>query len=161
MAGLLNAAANEHPVDAVAGVLRRWASEPFDWATDNCGLAVLAYVERARGLVFTPPLIFTGKVDALRFILASGGLETVCATVFGQLGCPATDAPRRGDVGLVDLAAGPTVAICVGHVDAIVGGQVLEHRSLWAAKGDYEVVIVPARPIAAWSVIPSVPCPKP
>ncbi len=144
MAGLLS-----H--DSVAETIARWAAEPFTWAA-NCGRSVLDHVERVTGRMLEPAPACDSKAAALRLVLAAGGMEALCADAMAQLGCPPTDFPRRGDVGLVDLAGGVTAAICVARIAVEAAGQAIGERLLWAARGDHLIVIEAAWPIRAWRV---------
>jgi hypothetical protein len=149
MAGLVTASrAIVAPADAVAVELRRWASTPFDWARDNCGLAVLGYAERVRRRLVRPRPRFRGKVGAGLMLERLGGFEGYCTWAMAQIGCPVTDAPVRGDVALVDLpGSGLTACICLGTASS---------GAMWAARGDSAVVIEPAAPLKAWRVT----CPR-
>jgi len=130
--------------DPVSAELRRWASTPFDWAADNCGLTMLHYVERAVGRLLLPrPRRLKGRIDAERLVRRAGGFHALCSDAMAQLGCPTTDMPARGDVGLVELRSGLTAALCLGG-DA------------WAARGDRAAVIEHVEHLAAWEVA----CPR-
>lgn len=134
MAGFLIAAA-----DPVSAELRRWAASPFDAVRDNCGLAVLAYVERALGQRLSPPLAYNSYLAARLAMLRAGGFAAFAGEQMARLGCQPTDRPRRGDVALAELATGETAVIVLG--DGMV-----------AARGDRCVILCPAEPMAAWSV---------
>lgn len=136
MAGLLIPA----DCDPVAAELRRWASTPFDWRTDNCGLSVLFYVEQTVARLLQPRPLVKGRRHAARMVRRAGGFQALCAGAMARLGCAPTDVPARGDVGLVELASGLTAAICLGG-DA------------WAARGDHAAVIEHVEPVAAWRVV--------
>ncbi len=136
MAGLVSPA--DAP-DAVTRALRRWAAEPFDRVRDNCGLAVLRYVEEAVARRLFPPPAYTSWLGALRMLKRAGGYALYCDWAMGRLGCPPTLAPRRGDVGLIELSGGLTAAICLG-------------RGMWGARGDRAVVIEAAEAETAWRV---------
>lgn len=127
------------PADPVSAELRRWASSPFDAARDNCGLAVLAYVERVCGQALSPALPARSYLAARLAILRAGGFAAYAGAIMARMGCPATDRPRRGDVALADLPSGEAAVIVLG--DGMV-----------AARGDHRVVICPATPTAAWRV---------
>lgn len=145
MAGLVTLAALPRDADPVAAELRRWASEPFDW----CALCVLDYVERVRGRALRPRPIVRGRVAIARITRSPQRFEALCGDAMRRLGCPPTDTPGRGDVGLVKLASGLTAAICL---DAWGGAG----PQLWAARGDGTVVMQPAEPVRAWEVA----CPR-
>lgn len=138
MAGLVS--------DPVTVELRRWASEPFGLADDNCGLAVLAYVERA---LSTPAPAWLsvrlfGRRAARKMIRDRRAFIDASLLAMQQLGCAPTENPLRGDGGLVDLdGSGLTACICLGN-------------NRWAARGDRAVVIQSAESVFAWRV----PCPR-
>lgn len=140
MAGLLIPAA---PIDAVAAELRRWAREPFDAVSRNCALSVLSYVEGVTGQHLPVGARLFTRRRQQELLRAHGRLEGLARWALQQLGCAETSAPVRGDVGLVELAGGPTAAICLGDS--------------WAARGDRAVVVEQAEPLAAWRVR----CPRP
>lgn len=137
MAGFLTLPSS--PADPVSVELRRWASSPFDAARDNCGLAVLAYVERVCGRALIPALPSRSYLAARIAILRAGGFAAYAGSIMAQMGCDPTTRPRRGDVALADFPAGETAVIVLG--DGMV-----------AARGDRRVLICPAKPTAAWSV---------
>jgi hypothetical protein len=131
------------PLDIVAGELRRWALEPFDRRRANCALSVLAYVERATGRrrLWWPRLV--GVAGAGLVWDRPDRLERVARWALGQLGCVPTSEPRRGDVGLVEMGAGQTAAICTdGRGD----------RAMWAGRAEQGVVIAPGAAAVAWGV---------
>ena len=142
MAGLLARPPAAAPVgaDPVAAELRRWAAEPFDLARDNCGLAVLAYAERATGRTL-PRKGLTGTRTAAWAMKQPKNFAGIAIASMARLGCAATSEPERGDVGLVDLPGGLTACLCVD-------------RGRWAARMERGVVIQPAEPRQAWRVIP-------
>jgi len=138
MAGLLSPAENE-PGDVVAETLRRWAREPFDEVTANCGLSALAYAERAtasRPLV--RPRALTRR-EVRRMVARPLAFAAYCASILADLDLPETLEPERGDIGLVELPNGLTAAICLGD-------------GLWAARLLRGVVMQPAAFKHAWRV---------
>lgn len=149
MAGLLKPPGQVPAIDAVAAELHRWASEPFDWTRDNCGLAVLAYVERVRGVRLWPRPRFVGQVGAGLMLERRGGFHAYCRWAFDKLGCPPTDAPIRGDAALAVFPAGLTACLVLGDAG--------DGRMYLGARGDRAAVIEPLVPVATWSV----PCPRP
>lgn len=147
MAGLL---------DPVSAELRLWASAPFIDGETDCALSVLAYVERVTGRQLSPRPRYAGKLGGERFLRRRGGFEAYGTWAMAQLGCPRTDAPQRGDVGLIDLpGSGVAACLCLGPAPAVTG-------AMWAARAHYETVIAPMTALAAWRVFPGgVPCPRP
>ena len=146
MAGLLIPADQ----DAVVAELRRWASAPFDLAADNCGLAVLAFAERAMGRSLRRGRGLVGARTASRLMRRPDEFLAISAAAMRRLGCAEIEAPTRGDVGLVDLPAGLTACICLGPAAAPGGAG--EGQSMWAARGDRAAVLMPATALMAWRV---------
>lgn len=136
MAGLLTPA----PIDAVADELRRWAREPFDLAHANCGQSVIGYVGRVKGYPVPFWLRTLGRVGALRLMQNDAAMEAAVARGLSGMDCPVTDAPQRGDVGVVRFPGSPlTTAICTGP--------------LWAARcAERGIVIQAATVVKAWGV---------
>lgn len=151
MAGLLSLhpAPREAADDAVAATLRQWAVQPFVWGTSDCFLSVLAYAEAVTGRRMQRRPHYSSALAAGRILRAAGGFEPYCRKVFAQLRCAPTDAPVRGDIGLIDLPdVGLTMCLSLG--------------TFWAARGDREVVVGRARATVAWAVNNgSTVCPKP
>lgn len=140
MAGLLSASGPDQaqPFDMVAAELRRWARLPFIWGKTDCWLSVTAYVERLTGKNLPHPGHHSA-LDAARILRAAGGYAEYCRRAMEVLGCPPTEKPQRGDVGLVDIPGiGLTFCICLG--------------ALWAARGDRRLIIMPASHVLAWEV---------
>lgn len=133
MAGLLT------PPDHVAAELRRWAADPFDPVRDNCGMSVLRYVERVLDRRLSPAPRFTTDAGAALMLERAGGFRAYCAWALARLGCPHTDAPGRGDVGLAELERGLTAVIA------------LDSRRI-AARAGQAVVIRQATLVVAWGV---------
>lgn len=138
MAGLLSPAAAL--MDPVAEELRLWASDPFEFQRNNCGLAIVAYVERVTGGKLIPAPKFDGEIGAGTMLARRGGFEGYCTWAMGRLGCEPTEQPSRGDVALVDLPGGGlTACLCVSPGN-------------WAARGTDGVVIQPGMAVLAWRV---------
>lgn len=126
--------------DPVALELRRWAAEPFIWGETDCGQSLLAYAERISGQTYEdgPRHRYACQQTAARFLRTEGGYAAYSRRVMAALGWQLTDTAQRGDIGLVRIGRmpGPTACLCLGKS--------------WAARGDYEIVIAPARPILIW-----------
>lgn len=138
MAGLL-IPANAGTADAVTETLRRWAREPFDVLTANCGLSVLDYAERATANApLVRPRALTRR-DVRRLIARPHVFEAYCGAILADLGLTPTLLPGRGDIGLIELANGLTAALCLGD-------------GCWAARGLRGVVMQPAPFRRAWGV---------
>lgn len=143
---LIPAPAGIEPADAadpVAAELRRWARSSFVWGKTDCGLSILAYAERVRGQRLSPWPRYATALGAMRMLRAAGGYPAYFVWAMGKIGCPVTDRPRRGDVGLVELPSGLTACLCLG--------------TLWAARASRGIVMVPASPVVACEVS----CPRP
>lgn len=140
MAGLLSPVP-ALPVGAtIAAELHRWATEPFDLASNNCGLSVISYVSRMTGRPIPAWLGAFGRLGAARLMRSDAQFEAVAARALAEMGCPETECPEQGDVALVHLAGSGllTASICAG--------------SLWAARGDRAAVLGPGTVRKAWRV---------
>lgn len=135
-AALLEGTAGD--LDLVAAELRRWAAEPFDRRRANCGLSALAYVERVTGRRLRPSPRMLSPIVMASLWLRPGSLETFADWAMGRLGCPPTETPIAGDVGLADFGLGPTACLCTGR--------------FWAARGEDGAVFKIVEPARAWSV---------
>jgi len=139
VAGLLTSSAAAKP-DAVALELQRWAREPFDPVTANCGLSILDYAERITGGVVNPSPRHLNGFAMLALAADPDQFLDYASWILAQLGCAITEKPVRGDVGLADLAgSGLTAALCLGD------GQ-------WAARMAHGLAIGPAPARRAWEV---------
>ena len=127
--------------------LTRWMGLPFEWGRTDCCLLLADWVARARGLDFDPADHLRGAYDdfASCHRLTGWGRDPVAVIE----GCAArvpldrTDAPRLGDVGLLQVPHGGRVLI--------VGG--IKTATSWAAKAPFGIVSgKPAGVLAAWSV---------
>lgn len=130
------------PIDPVSAELRRWASEPFDWAEANCGLSILDYVERVTGRVLAGRPVLTDRRSVAALVRGTGGMVPLCASLMARLGMAPTTSPVRGDVGVVQLRTGATACILAG--------------GLWAARGADGPVFTAGVADMAWSVA----CPR-
>lgn len=129
MAGLL---------DPVTQELRLWAADAFAFQRNNCGLAIVAYVERVTGAKLTPAPKFDGEIGAGIMLARRGGFAGYCRWAMARLGCDLTTEPERGDVALVELpGSGLTACLCTSP-------------GRWAARGIDGVVIQPGSPVLAW-----------
>lgn len=138
MAGLLS-------LDPVSEALRQWAETPFIWGDTDCAHSVLAYIERVTGRVAPPTVSRPGRSAAFIYLRERGGLTAACEDMMRHFEAWRIGSAERGDVGLVNMPiSGLTACLCPGP-------------GMWAAKGEREVVIIPARPVVAWRL----PCPRP
>lgn len=127
--------------------LHRWAALPFAWGECDCVLAAADWVARATGHDPAEGLRMTygspGECERVtRFFSDPVGLV---GPRLARAGLVPTEAPVRGDVGLVRLfargALRPHGAVCIGKA--------------WAAKGEQGVTsfrIAEGQLIAAWAV---------
>ena len=146
MAGLLSPARSSVDRDALLSAeLARWASTPFDLAQDNCGLAVLGYAEALSVRRFARGRGLRGARRAARLMAEPHAFVAVASAILRRLGWGEVDAPRRGDIGLVEQPGAQADQI-VAAICAEDGGAV----PLWAARGDHAVVIQPAVALAIW-----------
>ncbi|MED5546207.1 MAG: hypothetical protein VYD90_13235 [Pseudomonadota bacterium] len=153
MAGLLTPAAARSS-DAVAHELRHWSTLPFVDGETDCGLSVIAYVEKVSGRVLKPRPRYAGKLGGQRFLKRRGGFVAFGDWALGQLGCARCTQPVRGDVGLVDLpGSGLTACLCLGMTAAA-------DQPWWAARAHFEVVVIAQAPVAAWRVEGDAQCLK-
>lgn len=133
MAGLLSTPG------LVDHTLERWSRLPFKWGQTDCFQSVLTYVEAATGRVLQMRPRYGTARGAYRILNNWGGFEAYCARTMQLLGIDRTEQPQRGDVGLINLPeSGLTLCLCLGQ--------------FWAARGEREVMIFRADPLAAWKV---------
>lgn len=124
--------------DPVADTLRLWASEPAADPRAVCAFSVLDFVEQETGCRAEPSPRAMRDAELVAAWRDPEAFRQLAGDVLGQLGCTPVTEPDRGDVGLCDLpGSGLTVCLALG-------------RSFWAARGDGEVVVVPAEPEIAW-----------
>jgi hypothetical protein len=127
--------------------LRIWSDEAFDPVTDNCALSVLGFVERASGQALNLPRLLLHPFVQQAIAARPASFRAVARWAMARLGCEPTDAPERGDVGLVALpAAGLTACLCLGETGASRG------LPMWAARLERGVVSFPAAAESAWRV---------
>ena len=142
MAGLLMPAP-----DAVGAEIVRWASEPFDMVSANCGISVAGYAARVTGQRVPRWLNAFGRLGVARLMRGRRAFLAAATRAMADLGCPETDAPERGDVGMVDLpGTGLTACICAWPAHA--GAR----EAMWIARGDGEALIAPGVAVKAWRV---------
>ena len=126
--------------------LHRWARLPFIWGESDCALVVCDWVHAVRGVDPGASLRFAygtaGELQRLTgFFTDPLGVVTPLMVAAGLL---KTDAPSRGDVGMLlrPRAPGnatPHAALCLGDV--------------WAVKSETGVTAYrPTKILRAWSV---------
>lgn len=127
-------------VSDLAAFLRAGGARPFAWGVQDCCLWAADWVLAATGR--DPAAVWRGRyrtaLGAARLAARRGGFEAHVAACLADAGLTETAEPRPGDVGIVDLANGPTFAV--------------RTRGCWAAKGERGVVLTDAPCLRAWSV---------
>lgn len=127
--------------DVVARQLRRWAKTAFAWGHMDCALAIADYVHEVTGRDGAADLRgrYGSRDEAERDCGLSFGLLPVVARCAAVVGLVRTDAPMRGDIGVLKLR----------HVE--MAGLFLGHR--WAIKSPEGVIYLDrVAVIASWSV---------
>lgn len=127
--------------EAMAAELRRWARSDFDLAADNCGLAVLGYVEAVTGRSVPRGRGISGARAAVRLTADRNAFVRVASGLMARLGWERTEAPAPGDVGLVDCSGQLIAAVCV----IMSAGA-----PVWAMRGGHGVVMQRADVVLAW-----------
>ncbi len=119
------------------GVIREWVSSPSD--PHPCGHLALEYAAKAAEREL-PPLPRThNRAEVVAALRPFGGLVGGISAKMALMGIPVTDAPVRGDVGIIDAPTGRTCGIYLG------GGK-------WLVKGNGFANVHVAAPIIAWRV---------
>lgn len=122
--------------------VQKWMREPFGWHNgSDCMLSIADYLVDATGIDCATR--YRGRYRSARECAKlSGYLRDPVkpfADCVAEIPLAETDAPRRGDVGVIDTGAGVVGAICLGDQ--------------WALRGEAGVVFGrPLRVLAAWSV---------
>jgi hypothetical protein len=113
------------------------AGKPVVWGEDDCCLFAARWAEAEAGIALPLPR-YAGEAEARA--LMAGGLEPLWRAIAARAGLAETGAPDHGDVGLIEVSAGPVGCIWL-H-----GGRVaLRHDSGWS-------YLRPRQFIAAWRV---------
>lgn len=120
------------PSGQLNAYLRAMARADFAWGACDCALTMADWCRRVRGIDPAAPLRgrYSTARGALRTVRRRGGFEAVVRALMADAGFATTDAPRPGDVGLVEHpVAGPACAIrCAlgwavkSHAGVAVGG---------------------------------------
>lgn len=129
------------PRQELSAYLRAMARADFAWGRCDCALTMADWCRRVRGV--DPAARLRGRYrsagGALRTVHRRGGFEAVVRALMADAGFVTTDAPRPGDVGLVDHpAVGPACAI-----RCALG---------WAVKSPAGVALGAFPTLAAWRV---------
>ena len=102
------------PGQELSAFLRAMARADFAWGRCDCAITMADWCRRACGIDPAAPLRghYRTARGALRTVRRRGGFEAVVRTLMAEAGFAATDAPRPGDVGLIEHpVAGPACAI--------------------------------------------------
>lgn len=140
MAGLLTDRGERLSIGEVTNqTLLLWSALPFVWGATDCFLSILDHVETVIGRRFADRPRYRTALEANRILRRHGGFQAYCELVFARLGLKTTDAPVRGDVGLVDIpGTGLTACLCLGKS--------------WGARGEGSFTMVQAEAAIAWRV---------
>ncbi len=124
----------------LSAFLREGAGLPFVWGERDCSLWPCEWIKAERGIDPAEHLrgTYSTALTCARILHAAGGLPALASRLAASAGLLTTDAPEAGDVGLVEIAGTPLLAICAG--------------STWAIKTKDGLVIVPTTPMQAWIV---------
>ncbi len=127
-------------VSDLAAFLRAGGARPFAWGVQDCCLWAADWVRLATG---RDPAAgwrdhYRSALGAARIVARRGGFEAHVAACLAGAGLSETSDPRPGDVGIVELANGPTLAV--------------RTSVCWAAKGKRDVLLADAPCLRAWSV---------
>lgn len=131
-------------MDARANRLRDYLAEgarlPFVWGVRDCVPWACGWVAQERG--FDPLAAIRGAYDSrlscARFLRRQGGLLALARREMDAAGLGETQAPRAGDVGIIETAIGPMGAIRAG--------------SVWAVKTLDGVAFLETPHLAAWEI---------
>jgi len=89
---------------ALSVFLRAAARADFAWGACDCALVMADWCRRARGI--DPAARLRGRYrtarGALRAVRRRGGFEAAVRALMDEAGFAITDAPRPGDVGLIE-----------------------------------------------------------
>ena len=126
---------------ALTDFLRAGARATFVWGEIDCSLFMADWCRVRRGV--DPAASLRGRYStaagAMRHVLRLGGFEAMARSLMAGCGFAATNAPRPGDVGLVEHpTVGPVFAI-----RCALG---------WAVKSPEGVAVDDFPTVVAWSV---------
>lgn len=112
----------------------------FQPGTWDCCLMVADWVRENTGIDGAEPWRgrYATRLGYLRHLKAGGGVEGVVSRGAGLAGLATTNAPRRGDIGIIETDQGPTAAICLG--------------SRWMTTGRHGVAVMKTAASTAWRV---------
>ena len=128
---------------ALSAFLASTARTPFAWGQDDCCLFLANW---AIALGYPDPAAhlrgrYATEIGCARVLTREGGISAVVADCARRAGLVVTDAPRLGDVGVVEAPTANGVraagAICLGQ--------------RWATRGD-GIVVGARRVLQAWAL---------
>lgn len=127
--------------DLLTDFLRAAARRPFIWGRDDCAQFVAAWVEARRGANPGAGWCYRSPIGAARILKRRGGMAAHFDGCLTPLGIVRTDAPKRGDIAIVDTEQGEIAGIVLGASIACLRGPgiIVRHRST-------------APLVAAWSI---------
>lgn len=125
----------------LSGFLRRAAGRPFVWGRHDCLMWLADWIAELRGV--DPAAAWRGAYDsplgAARIVRDAGGMVAHVERVVAPLGIRRTDAPCRGDIGIVESAGrleGAIVTNAFGRVAQLGDRRIVFHalpiRAAWA-----------------------------
>lgn len=111
---------------------------PFAWGTNDCVTFAATAVECVTGHRPAMPT-WSNAREAARLLSARNGLEVCIENLELFIRLDRIRQARRGDIVLVPQAAGPAVAVCLGHCWVAPGLQRLTFGSLSEATAAWKV----------------------
>lgn len=116
------------------------ARTPFVWGTRDCTLWVADWVRSEAGIDLAAGRrgSYASALGCRRMLQRAGGLSVLVADLMACAGFADADAPLVGDVGLIETAAGPMMAISTGE--------------RWALKTADGVAVIAADPLKTWRI---------
>lgn len=131
----------------LAAFVEETAAKACTWGESDCAMMAAEWVARARGL--DASRIIRGRYrDALtarRLCKREGGFMSIVARSLDGAGLDRTDAPRTGDVGVIEVPSGETA----GGVGGVMG---IRFGGLWIVRAEQGVAARPWPFVAAWQV---------
>jgi hypothetical protein len=126
---------------AIQTTFRRWMREPFAWGKSDCMLSVADYLIEAVGV--DCGCRFRGRYSTMVGCARVSGFHRDPVKPFAdcvaEIPLTETAKPKRGDVGVVEMADTTVGAICMGKK--------------WVARDERGLVMaVPSRVLKAWGV---------
>lgn len=121
--------------------LRAGAARPFAWGGCDCCSWASGWVAARRGV--DPSAAWRGRYRtahgaALMIRRAGGDLLAVASVAMASAGLAVTEAPRPGDIGVIETVRGQALAI--------------RTQTGWAAKAQAGITVAPFACLRAWRV---------